>query len=87
MLTEVYPGINVDGLPIIEDGLPVYVTSGGVPIRVDVTHVTVGAASHGSPERPEDAAPHDSPEPRADDPAPHDPPERRPEEPMRESYI
>ncbi|KAH6945031.1 hypothetical protein HPB50_006918 [Hyalomma asiaticum] len=34
--TEVFPAIDPDGLPIIEDGLPIYVTADGVPVRVNI---------------------------------------------------
>ncbi|KAL1457234.1 hypothetical protein MTO96_027712 [Rhipicephalus appendiculatus] len=76
VLTEVYPGIDV------EDGLLIYVTPEGRPVCVDVTHVTVGA-----PEQPEDASPRDSPERRAEDPAPHGPPDCRAEELWPEARV
>ncbi|KAL1487344.1 hypothetical protein MTO96_046579 [Rhipicephalus appendiculatus] len=82
VITEVYPGIDVDGLPIIEDGLPIYVTPEGRPVRVDVRTVTVDA-----PEQPEDASPPESPERRAEDAAPQGPPERRAEELWPEARV
>ncbi|KAL3186211.1 hypothetical protein MRX96_027940 [Rhipicephalus microplus] len=62
VVTEVYPAIDVDELPIVEDGLPICNTADDMPVRVDT--VTVVAAPHGSPEwQAGDAALHHSPVP------------------------
>ncbi|KAL3175742.1 hypothetical protein MRX96_000931 [Rhipicephalus microplus] len=93
VVTEVYPALDDDELPIIEDGLPIYYTADGMPVRIET--VAVVAAPHGSPERQEgDAVPHHSPdrhmeedpalhyspEQQLDGAAPHGPLERRTEE-------